>query len=53
MHLMKFIKSIKVIEHTLRAQKFGNDSKKRLDLKMALARSIKVNLVCTRHSVHM
>ena len=34
---------------TLPYQKFGHDSTKRLDLEMVLARSKKVNLVCTRH----
>ena len=34
---------------TLPYKKFGNDSTKRLDLEMVLARSKKVNLACTHH----
>ena len=38
---------------TLPYQKFQNDSTKRLDLEVVLARNKKVNLVCTRHIFQM
>ena len=48
-----FLKGEYNSKYTLPYQKFGNDSTKRLNLEMVLALSKTVNLVCTRHIIHM